>query len=162
MRTLHRIGWMGLLLATATAAGCSKTFELTFTNVSMHTRDIVIRSPEGPEHIGMLNPGGAQLKHKLTIENDDLPATCTVQAGNLVKTFQLTKEMKNEQWFYIEEKEIVGPLDEHTKVTKSSKEDIKTTPIKNQPVLTPDRPIPPESKSTPDGGKIIERKEVVE
>jgi hypothetical protein len=154
-----------MLALVAFLAGCStKTFEISLTNTSSSGKDLEIKDPNGYHHLGMLEPNQRRM-YTLKVDKDDLPAACTLTAGDLKKDFSLDENARTEQNIYIEDDKIVGPLDRKMQVRTSTKQDLKNVKSEQHEVIRGEPATPP-SDGTPaggaTGGQIIDQGEVVE
>jgi hypothetical protein len=82
--------WL-LVLATALLGGCGKQVSLTFLNLTGDTLSVYVTTPqEGRKEVGMVAPMGT-LEYDLLIPTEQLPATCSWQAGSYSQSLPVTK-----------------------------------------------------------------------
>ena len=160
MGSFNKLSFMAVLGSIAFLAGCDKTFKISLTNTSSSGKVLEIRDPNGYRHLGMLEPGQRSM-YKLKVDQDDLPAACTLTAGNLKKDFSLDKNARTEQYIYIEDNAIVGPLDENKEVKSSFRHDLKNAKTEQHEMIT-GQPAEPKNEGGANGGNVIEQGEVVE
>lgn len=160
-------GWllMGAVLATCLLVGCDKTFTICIRNTSPVARELEMSDPNGFHPLGVLPPGKAR-NYTIKLPKSDLPANFELMAGPLKKPFTLDAKDRNEQFIYIEENSIVGPIDHNTEVRTSSKYSGRSSstgqPAVNNNAPTGNAPTPPPPANDNGGGRMIEQKEVVE
>ena len=158
MCTMSKLGMVVLVLSVVVLAGCEKTFKITITNASTQGRQLEMKDPNGFHPLGVLQPGRSR-QYTLKLPQDELPADCELKAGAMAKSFTLDKKDKDEQYIYLEENGIVGPIDEKTEVKKATRIESKSSRTGRE-VITGDRVPPPPGGS---GGDVpIEQHEVVE
>jgi hypothetical protein len=160
MNKARTVGYLGLLLASAGVVGCGKTFDVTVTNVSPTACEVRLSHPDGYWQDTVVSPG-RKAHFKMKVDKDDLPGTAKLQAGTLSKTFGVDKQTSDELNFYIEEKQIVGPLGPKDAFRGSSKTTVEGTTVEQRPVITGDKPAPGPGEKQP-GKVIIKQGEVVE
>jgi hypothetical protein len=161
---MSRLSFVAMLASVAFLAGCDKTFELSLTNTSSSGRDLEIKDPNGLHRLGMLEPGQRRI-YTLKVDQDDLPAACTLNAGGMKKVFSLDKNARTDQNIYIEDGQIVGPLDRKMQVRTSTKQDLKNVKSEQHEVIRGDSPTPGQGGAAGGaggGGVIIDQGEVVE
>ena len=96
MTRLRTAPTIGVLLCASWLAGCDKDVELTFVNLTGESLDVHLTgSGAGREYLGVVAPMG-RLRHKLEIDKDDLPTTCTWSAGPHRGRFPVTKDTQEE------------------------------------------------------------------
>lgn len=116
-------------------AGCDKKVELTFTNTTSRSLDVNLSIPEeGTTFLGTVGSGG-KLKHKLKIEDDDLPANCMWQAGPYGGNFTVNKETPKKLWIDIKPTGVAGPRDEKTTVDEKYQTEVKEVIIEQDTVV---------------------------
>ena len=123
------------VLLAAVLAGCSTTYDLTFTNITAQQRAVEMTTPEGPVSVGVVEPDGGKLRYSLKLDNDDLPATCVVKCGNDSRQFTLTRDTRTELWIDIRPDGIFGPRDKKAKVNVKSQTEIKNVPVQQDTVV---------------------------
>lgn len=162
MRALKNMGMAALVLAVGMLVGCDRTFRITVTNVSPVAREVELRDPVFTHPLGTVAPGQSVTK-KIKLAEDELPGAFELTAGGMKKPFSLDKKDKDNQYLYIEEKTIVGPLDENKQVKKSDKFQGRSSRT-GEPVITGDgdNSAPPKDPKKPGGEVIIEQKPVVD
>ena len=160
MGSFNKLSFMAVLGSIAFLAGCSKTFEISLTNTSSSGKELEIHDPNGFRHLGMLEPGQRRM-YKLKVDQDDLPAACTLTAGNLKKDFSLDKNARTEQNIYIEDDKIIGPLDKKMEVKSSFRHDLKNAKTEQHEMIQ-GQPAEPKNEGGANGGTVIEQGEVVE
>lgn len=102
MITMRTMALLGLLVAVGLLAGCSKTVDLTFVNITDKSMDVQLTTPnEGTEAVGMVSPLGGKLKTTIKIPDDELPANCAWQAGGYNGAFTVTKKSADKLWIDI-------------------------------------------------------------
>lgn len=138
MKAIVRIMAIFLALFTLAAAGCAKKVTLTFTNVTGQSADIMVRAT-GDNDADLVIPGnGGRVKHRLKIEKDDLPATCTVEYGRSKQRFSITKQTPGHLWIDINSDGLQGPRDKSVEIKKERRTESKPVPIRTRTVLEPD------------------------
>jgi hypothetical protein len=152
-------GWLmiGAVLTMGMMVGCDKTYTISIRNTSPVARELEVKDPNGFHPLGVLEPGKARV-YRLKLAKDELPAACELTAGDLKKPFTLNSKDKDQQYIYLEEGAIVGPIDENTQVNRSSKFTGKSSETV-QPVIKGNNAAPPAN-----GGneKVIDQHEVVD
>jgi hypothetical protein len=116
----------GVLMIVAMLAGCKKEYELTFVNHKAEAVQVDLTTPEGPQSLGTLAPHDS-VKTTLKLDEDELPADCTYTAGDEKKPFQLTKDMRTQQWIHIGTDQ--GPIDKKVKVIRKRETEVKDKPV---------------------------------
>ena len=129
MRMAGKVFAMVLLLCVMAAVGCQKRIELTFVNHTDTPHEVKVTTPErGTATVGSVGADGGQLHHTIRINNDDLPAQCSVRVGLLSKTFEVNQDMKDKQWFHRDDKGLAGPMDKKAVyTTKKVIQEIRTS-----------------------------------
>ena len=88
--TRGRLVWL-LVLASSLLGGCVKQVSLTFLNLTGDTLSVYVTTPqEGRKEVGMVAPMGT-LEYDLLIPTEQLPATCSWQAGSYSQSLPVTK-----------------------------------------------------------------------
>ncbi len=98
-----------VLVCAAMAVGCKK-IEVTIHNHSADAMSVRITVPDGTVPLGAVSAGG-RLSHTIKINNEDLPAQCSVSAGvGNSQSFTVTEDTKDKLWFHITNKgRLTGP-----------------------------------------------------
>ena len=122
------------LLAALAVVGCDKTVQLTVTNVTAQERSVELLSPERV-NMGEVGPNGGKLPFTLKVDEEDLPATVAVQAGDKKLQFTLRKDSPDKLWIDIQDDGIYGPRDAKTKVHIKREVQIKNTPVEQKTVV---------------------------
>jgi hypothetical protein len=100
-----------LLLATAAlaAAGCDKTVDLTFRNLTRRHVEVELNGPHrGDDDIGTI-PAGGLLRYKMKIPKDELPATFEIEADPHETEFTVNEHTPDRMWVDITPSGIRGP-----------------------------------------------------
>lgn len=75
------------------AAGCDKKVKLTFVNTSGQSLDLKVMPPgKGTVDMGTLIANGGVLRYEVKVDKDDLPATCSWEAGHHAGRIQITED----------------------------------------------------------------------
>jgi hypothetical protein len=165
MRAMKAVGMMSLVLSVAVLAGCDKTFRITVTNVSPAGKEAELLDPSPRIHpLGVLATNQS-VTRKVTVPSDEFPATFELRVGGMnPKSFTLTKKDQDHQFLYIEDKQIVGPLDENKEVKNATRFEGSNSRT-GDPVIRGDSPNtdnPPKDPKKSGGEVIIDRQPVVD
>lgn len=155
MRVLGKVLFAAVLVSLIVVTGCKETYNMTFTNTSTSPKELDLRDTDGFHQFGPLDVN-QRIHYTLKVDKDELPASCELKSGSLVKPFTLDKNGAKDLNFYIEDGQIVGPLTKHMEVKHSTKSE--TTSTDQHEIVTPDTPTTPKQP----GEKIIDQHEVVE
>jgi hypothetical protein len=138
MRLTAKVWMPALFVFALTMVGCDKTVSYTFTNVTDRPADLVLLIPGDDLGSFSLPPSG-QLTHKVKLPKDDLPAACELRCGKEVKSFTITEDTRDKQWFDVTNDGIQGPRDNKmTVVKKREVEYKKPIPVETHSVPMPD------------------------
>ena len=136
MHAAGRIGLVCLCLSVLALVGCDKTVMLTWTNVTAQARDVELASPAAPRGVVGTVPGdGGKLRHKLTLDEEDLPATVVWSAGDQSGQFTINKNTPDKLWIDIKPGGPGAPRDEKTKVKAERNVEIKNVPVHQDTVV---------------------------
>ena len=163
MRAMKAVGMMSLVLGVAVLTGCDKTFKVTITNVAPVAKEAMLVDPDGFHPLGVLATGQS-VTRKVKVAPDDLPAQFELRVGDMKKPFTLDKKDQEHQFLYIEDKQIVGPLDENKEVKNATRFEGSNSRT-GDPVIRGDAPNtdkPPKDPKKSGGEVIIEQKPVVD
>lgn len=128
---------IGILLLSAVAlAGCDKEVKLSFVNTTSQSRDLQLTVPgHGTSYLGVLGPTGGRITHKLKINEDYLPATCSWEAGGRSGSFTINTESKSKLLIAIDPTGNIGPIDKGTTVHKADKIEVEEVVIEQDTVV---------------------------
>ena len=123
-------------LVVLASLGCNKEVKLTFVNTTSVSRHLRLTVPgEGTEYIGVVGATGGKLTHKLKINNDYLPATCSWAVGGRSGQFTITKDSEDKMMIAIDPTGNIGPIDAATEVHKSEEVEVKELIVEQQEVV---------------------------
>jgi hypothetical protein len=127
MKSMRVLSVACLGLAAALMTGCDEKYTLKIMNATSEVQRIQIVDSQGfPEHEFSVTPDGG--KQACTIKQDENAVeSYTLKSNSFSQTFTISKKSPNPMFFHITPKEIIGPVDEHAKV--SAKWD-DTTPVR--------------------------------
>lgn len=133
---LSNLAVLALVACAMAAVGCDKEMKVTFVNVTDQSLPVelkVANSPFWP--IGTVSADGGKLRHKFTVESDDLPATCVYNAGGKSGSFVVSKDSPSELWIDIGLKGDTRVRDKKAVVHEKRDVEVKKLPIGQQEVV---------------------------
>ena len=124
----------GLLVLAS--LGCDKEVKLTFVNTTSVDRHLRLTVPgEGTDYIGVVSATGGKLTHKLKIDDDYLPATCSWTGGDRNGQFTVTEDSKGKMMIAIDPTGNIGPIDAAAEVHKTEEGEVKELIVEQQEVV---------------------------
>lgn len=169
MNMTRLMGWTSLAILACMTVGCSKSFDMCFTNGTNQVREVVLTDHDGMSR-QLVVAQGQQRHITMKVDKDELPVNCSVQMGNMVNRFSLDKNTPDELFFAIEDTGVIGPVGKHVKIVTDTKRkvdvrtDQRTVITGDQPAVAPPANVPPSGGPGNTGGSrtVIRQQEVVE
>jgi hypothetical protein len=127
---LSNLAVLALAACAMAAVGCDKEMKVTFVNVSDQSLPVelkVANSPSWP--IGTVPADGGKLRHKFTVDGDDMPATCVYSAGGKTGSFMVTKNSPSELWVDIGLKGETRVRDSKMEVNEKREVEVKKVKV---------------------------------
>ena len=137
MNMMFRIMAVSVLACVATTVGCKKV-EVTVWNHSDNALDVRVTVPDGTMSLGTVGANGARLSYTIKIDNEDLPAHCSMSAGvGNTQSFTVTEDTKDKLWFHIAGNgRLAGPYPEDSEhVESETTTDIEST-VRQETIIT--------------------------
>lgn len=126
----------GILVCLGALTGCDKEVKLTFVNLTSESLAVTLNVPgEGTQSVGVVPPNGGKLPHKVKIDSDDLPATCTYAAGQHSGSFTVNKKTPDKLWIDIRPGGPDRIRDDKTTVHEKRQVDIKDVKVRQEEVV---------------------------
>lgn len=132
MKATRMLSLAGLALLLAGAGGCKESYTLRIINYTSEVQNIRITDSGGfPEAEFSVRPDGG--KETCVIKQDsDATEGYTLRANKGTREFTISKRSPKPMFFHITPDAIIGPVDEHAKVT--AKWD-HTTNVRSEPIM---------------------------
>ncbi|MFP4106618.1 MAG: hypothetical protein ACLFVU_11085 [Phycisphaerae bacterium] len=136
MQSIGKLAAGAILVSLVTLVGCDKKYNLTFVNHTDQSMEVKVTPPMGStQTIGQIGADGSQLNYSIKVNTDDMPATTSVKAGMMSRSFTITEDTPGKLWFHIDDKGIQGPLDKKTPYVNTSVKNRITLPAGSRTVV---------------------------
>lgn len=138
--TAKPIAMLCASLLAACAAGCDKSFDITFVNHTAYPQEVRLRGPgHYPDLVGEASPSGGKVEASFKVDEDLLPAKYQWKTDTYAGDFVLSRKHKSEQWVHIGSL-IDEPVDENTEVREHLEQQL--IDMKTEEVVVPDESRP--------------------
>ncbi|MFA6134308.1 MAG: hypothetical protein WC869_09880 [Phycisphaerae bacterium] len=109
MGTIGKAMLVLIVATTLATVGCSKRMDVTIMNHTDAPLTVAVTVPDGTVPMGTVGAGG-RLSQVVKIPMADLPATCSMSAGQERQSFTVTEDTQERLWFHISKKgSLSGP-----------------------------------------------------
>ncbi len=126
---------MVFVFQAAGLTGCSKTVEVTFTNIASTPVEVQLNGPgEGTGLLGSMGAGGGRIFAEVKVSKSSLPAHYAWNAGPFTGGFVISKKSPKKLWIDVGSGR--GARDKHTEINER-KEKTRTV-ITQEEVVTGD------------------------